>query len=167
MAGTLRFELRKSVLETDGLPLAYIPKQLLVHAVGLAPTKDRSGPPDLQSGAFAARRTHAETFADFKTHTHEISNLRSIRVKKWMKAEKHCREHTSRHTSPEDGELTDSRKAPSSSTRRLPAFIPRKRYFDCQKTKGAGFKLPREAARSFKSLEFAFEIWERESAPAD
>ena len=26
------------------------------------------------------------------------------------------------------------------------------RYFDCQKTKGAGFKLPREAARSFNSL---------------
>ena len=40
-------------------------------------------------------------------------------------------------------------------------------YFDYQKTKGAGFKPPREAARSFKSLEFAFEIWERESAPAD
>ena len=39
--------------------LAYIPEQLLVHAVGLAPTKDRSGPPDLQSGAFATRRTHA------------------------------------------------------------------------------------------------------------
>src|SRR3989441_10558413 len=41
------------------------------------------------------------------------------------------------------------------------------RYFDCQKTKGAGFKPPREAARSFNSREFCFEIWERESAPAD
>ena len=41
------------------------------------------------------------------------------------------------------------------------------RYFDCQKTKRAGFKLPREAARSFNSLEFCFEIWERESAPAE
>ena len=29
------------------------------------------------------------------------------------------------------------------------------RYFDCQKTKGAGFEPPREAARSFNSLEFA------------
>ena len=38
---------------------------------------------------------------------------------------------------------------------RLPAFISRKRYFDCQKTKGAGLKLHMEAARSFKSLEFA------------
>ena len=51
--------------------------------------------------------------------------------------------------------------------RRLPAFISRNRYFDCQKTEGAGFKLPREAARSFKSLEFRFEIWEREAAPAE
>jgi hypothetical protein len=41
------------------------------------------------------------------------------------------------------------------------------RYFDCQKTKGAGFKPPWEAARSFNSLEFSFEIWERESAPAE
>ena len=41
------------------------------------------------------------------------------------------------------------------------------RYFDCQKTKRAGLKLPMEAARSFNSLEFAFEIWERESAPAE
>ena len=41
------------------------------------------------------------------------------------------------------------------------------RYFDCQKTKGAGFKPPREAAHSFKSREFCFEIWERESAPAE
>ena len=48
----------------------------------------------------------------------------------------------------------------------LPSSLA-KRYFDYQKTKGAGFKPPREAARSFKSLEFAFEIWERESAPAE
>src|SRR5437899_3593425 len=41
------------------------------------------------------------------------------------------------------------------------------RYFDCQKTKGAGFKPPKEAARSFNSRDFCFEIWERESAPAD
>jgi hypothetical protein len=61
----------------------------------------------------------------------------------------------------------DSRKAPSSSSGRLPAFISRNRYFDYQKTKGAGLKPPREAARSFYSLEFTFEIWERESAPAD
>ena len=40
LAGTLRFELRKSVLETDGLPLAYIPVVELMHVVGLAPTKD-------------------------------------------------------------------------------------------------------------------------------
>jgi len=45
--------------------------------------------------------------------------------------------------------------------------LSQKRYFNCQKTKGAGFKPPREAARSFNSPEFCFEIWERESAPAD
>jgi hypothetical protein len=60
---------------------------------------------------------------------------------------------------------------PSSGTPRgMPARGPRalaKRYFDCQKTKGAGFKPPREAARSFNSREFCFETWERESAPAD
>ena len=52
----------------------------------------------------------------------------------------------------------------------MPAWGPRSlanRYFDCQKTKGAGFKPPREAARSFNSREFCFEIWERESAPAE
>src|SRR6266852_1102641 len=42
-----------------------------------------------------------------------------------------------------------------------------KRYFNCQKTKGAGFKPPREAARSLQVSRFCFEIWERESAPAD
>ena len=43
----------------------------------------------------------------------------------------------------------------------------RKRYFDCQKTERAGFKPPREAARSYNSRDFCFEIWERESAPAN
>src|SRR6266496_5083973 len=86
-----------------------------------------------------------------------------------MKAEREqCRDHTSRHTSPEDGDLADSRKGPRSSSVEgsLPSSLAN-RYFDCQKTKGAGFKPPREAARSFNSREFCFEIWERESAPAD
>src|SRR2546429_8925182 len=38
LAGTLGFEPRISILETDGLLLAYIPKRFLVHVVGLAPT---------------------------------------------------------------------------------------------------------------------------------
>ena len=67
--------------------------------------------------------------------------------------EKRSRKHTSRHTSPADGELADSRKAPSSSSVEGSLPSSRKKYFDCQKTKGAGFKLPREAARSFNSLE--------------
>jgi hypothetical protein len=84
-----------------------------------------------------------------------------------MKAERNkaC-EHTSRHTSPEDGELADSRKAPSSSSVEGSLPSSRKKYFDCQKTEGAGFKLPREAARSFNSLDLCFEMWEREAAPA-
>jgi len=45
-----------------------------------------------------------------------------------MKAERHCREHTSRHTSPEDGDARDSRKVDpaSSSGWRLAAFISQK-----------------------------------------
>src|SRR5712664_684937 len=50
---------------------------------------------------------------------------------------------------------------------KAPCLHLAKRYFDCQKTKGAGFRPPREAARSFNSREFCFEIWERESAPAN
>ena len=73
--------------------------------------------------------------------------------------ERHCREHTSRHTSPEDGELADSRKAPgSSSERRLPAFISQKGISIVKKLKERGLKPPRDAARSFNSLDFAFEI---------
>src|SRR5688500_14016729 len=85
-----------------------------------------------------------------------------------MKAAEQYREYTSRHTSPEGGDARDSRKATalSSAEGSLPSSLA-KRYFNCQKTKGAGFKPPREAARSFKSLEFCFEIWERESAPAE
>ena len=41
LAGTLRFELRISILETVGLPVSLHPcKKDLVHVVGLAPTKD-------------------------------------------------------------------------------------------------------------------------------
>ena len=90
-----------------------------------------------------------------------------------MKAERKCREHTSRHTSPDDGDAWTARKANRvvihdvleieltldlGQQGRLPAFISRKRYFDYQKTKGAGFKPPREAARSFKSLEFRLRL---------
>jgi hypothetical protein len=42
-----------------------------------------------------------------------------------------------------------------------------KRYFDCQKTKRAGFELPREATRSIQFSRFFLEIWEREAAPAE
>ena len=55
----------------------------------------------------------------------EISNFRFeiSCVKKQMKAAEQYREHTSRHTSPEDGDARDSRKATASSSGRLPAFI--------------------------------------------
>jgi hypothetical protein len=37
---------------------------------------------------------------------------------------------------------------------RLNSVLLAKRYFDCQKTEGAGLKPPREAARSYNSREF-------------
>ena len=53
------------------------------------------------------------------------------------------------------------------STRKIAWSFFTNRYFDCQKTKRAGFKPPREAARSLQFSRFFFEIWERESAPAN
>src|SRR5712692_8258459 len=85
-----------------------------------------------------------------------------------MKAERTMpRTHFEAHA-PSDGDLADSRKGPRSSSVEgsLPSSLAN-RYFDCQKTKGAGFKPPREAARSLQFSRFCFEIWERESAPAD
>src|SRR5713226_10281460 len=85
-----------------------------------------------------------------------------------MKAERTMpRTHFEAHA-PSDDDLADSRKGPRSSSVEgsLPSSLAN-RYFDCQKTKGAGFKPPREAARSFNSREFCPEIRERESAPAD
>ena len=110
-----------------------------------------------------------------------------------MKAERTLpRTHFEAHFS-RDGDLADSRKGPRTSSvegslpsslakqwhrlqsviacaiafwnHRLKSVPLRNRYFDCQKTKRAGFKLPREAARSFNSREFCFEIWEREPLP--
>ena len=51
-------------------------------------------------------------------------------------------------------DLNSIRRTPSHD-HRLKSVPLRKRYFDCQKTKGAGFKPPREAARSFNSLDLA------------
>ena len=103
-------------------------------------------------------------------------------VKKQMKAERWAHEergparatawarHTSRHTSPEDGDACDSRKVDSVVIRKAPCLHPKtpcasermeffaNRYFDCQKTKGAGFKPPREAARSFNSFRFSLSV---------
>src|SRR5881398_2325022 len=65
-------------------------------------------------------------------------------------------QHTSRHTSPE---MAISRTLAKDRGRHpfegsLPSSLAN-RYFDCQKTKGAGFKPPREVARSFNSRDFA------------
>ena len=72
-----------------------------------------------------------------------------------MKAERISREHTSRHTSPEDGDLADSRKAPRSSSVEgsLPSSLAKSTLI-IKKLKEQAAKPPREAARSFKSLEF-------------
>ena len=55
----------------------------------------------------------------------KIAIPRFLCYKKQMKAERTYREHTSRHTSPEDGDARHSRKATASSSGRLPAFIQR------------------------------------------
>src|SRR5207237_2204345 len=111
--------------------------------------------------------SNSKTPNDFKF---EISEFRSLPVKKIdegrennaankrgpARASRVACQHTSRHTSPEDGDLADSRKGPRSSSVEgsLPSSLAN-RYFDCQKTKRAGFKPPREAARSFNSRDFA------------
>ena len=86
-------------------------------------------PPVLQTGAFAAQPHMQSEF--------QISDLTMLKTDEGR--EKQSREHTSRHTSPEDGELADSRKAPSSSSLEgsLPSSLASD--FDYQKTKGAGF----------------------------
>jgi hypothetical protein len=61
----------------------------------------------------------------------------------------------------------DCRIQIAESRLQIPAFISQKGYFDCQKTKGAGFKPRWEAARSFNSRRIFVEIWEREPAPAE
>ena len=79
------------------------------------------------------------TFAESRSDSTELQVQRSCCAQPHMQnqihlcyktdegRERHSHEHTSRHTSPEDGELADSRKAPSSSSeRRLPAFISQK-----------------------------------------
>ena len=148
--------------------------------VGLAPTKSLRTP-DFGGGCFCCSAIHAKWNSDFKSDAQDFKSeihlcqkidegrennaansgvpARAARVGCWQ---------TSRHTSPEDGDVRHARKATASSSVEgsLPSSLA-KRYFDCQKTKGAGFKPPREAARSFNSREFGFEIWERESAPAD
>ncbi len=120
--------------------------------------------PDLQSGAFATQPRMQK----------EISC-----VKKQMKAERWAKEDTLRGTlllrMATFGTLAKHRRChpegslPSSkdSTRKHAWSFSQIRYFDCQKTKRAGFKPPREAARSKQFSRFFFEIWERESAPAE
>jgi len=76
--------------------------------------------------------------------------------------------HTSRHTSPVDGDLVDSRKAPRSSPLKAPCLhLSQIGTSIIKKLKERALKPPREAARSFNSRVFCFEIWERESAPAE
>ena len=76
---------------------------------------------------------------DFKSHRARFQIHDSLCYKTDEGREKQCREHTSRHTSPEDGELADSRKAPSSSsgahTRRDSLPSSRKKVFQMSKNK--------------------------------
>jgi hypothetical protein len=86
--------------------------------------------------------------------------------------------HTSRHISPKDGDARDSRKASALSSGRLPAFIQifharvRAKFFSkdisiVKKLKERALSLTGKLPAPNKSLELCFEIWERESAPAN
>ena len=115
-----------------------------MHAVGLAPTKGPSGPPDLQSGAFAARHTHAELIGDLRS---PISNLPAedfrstiICVTKTDEGSENGVTNTLRGTlllrMANSWTLAKHRvHHPEGS---LPSSLAN-RYFDYQKTKGAGF----------------------------
>ena len=143
--------------------------------VGLAPTKDTQVRLIYSQVLLLLSHTCIRNAFDSRSYINSKLKQRTIKYKLttlWKKQdegrEKHCREHTSRHTSPEDGDLADSRKAPSSSS--VEGSLPSSPQIGTsivKKQKERAFKLPREAARSFNSLEFCFEIWERESAPAD
>ena len=63
-------------------------------------------------------------------------------------------------------ETLATRKASSSVEGSLPSSLA-KRYFDCQKTKERAFSLPGKLPAPSILREFCFEIWERESAPAE
>ena len=81
LAGTPGFEPRISGLESDGLPLAYAPKEFLVHVVGLAPTKDNQV--RLIYSQVLLLLSHTCTFGiQISNLACKISSLRSICVKK-------------------------------------------------------------------------------------
>jgi hypothetical protein len=62
--------------------LAYIPKIFLVHVVGLAPTKDNQVRLIYSQVPLLLSHTCAHGIADFKSHTRDFKNLRSICAKK-------------------------------------------------------------------------------------
>lgn len=83
-----------------------------------------------------------------------------------MKAERWAPfRHTTTHTSAKDALLGTLVKHEQHIREDIPAFITHTRYFSYQTTKRAGFKLPREAARSNHFSLILFEIWEREPLP--
>lgn len=61
----------------------------------------------------------------------------------------------------------DSRKAPSSSSGRLPAFISRNKYFYLKKLKERALSLRGKLPAPYNSLKLLLRFWERESAPAE
>jgi len=73
--------------------------------------------------------------------------------------ERHCIDHTSRHTSTEDGELADSPKAPSSSSVKAPCLHPSQSNTSIvKKLKERAFCFPGKLPAPSILATFAFEI---------
>jgi len=114
----------------------------LVHVVGLAPTKD-----------LLVHLIYSQEPLLLGAHMHEWSGPQKMDEGR----EKHCAPNTLRGTLLP--RMANSRTLAKHRVHHPEGSLPSSlanRYFDCQKTERAGFKLPREAARSFNSLEFCF-----------
>ena len=93
------------VFKTTALPvrLPFHPESL-VHVVGLATTK-----------GCKVHLIYSQEPLLLGAHMQSVLQNR-------RRQREHCIEHTSRHTSPEDGDLADSRKAPRSSSEKAPCL---------------------------------------------
>ena len=155
MVGEDRIELSPRVPKTRMLALHHTPLKL-AEATGVEPAHATRG--ELANRCHTVRR---RLHLKFQSAIHLCYKMDEGR-------ERHCIDHTSRHTSTEDGELADSPKAPSSSSVKAPCLHPSQTGTSIiKKLKERAICFPGKLPAPSILFEFAFEIWERESAPAD